>query len=344
MKIIKKEVKFNNDKVLAVMKDCKLYVGVSNICLNLEMSQDMKRRQVKNVQSDLILSKGCVKFDTGVFDQYNQTLAIELNYLPLWLAKINITPNMINEKEKLVKKLVTYQLHAKDVLASAFLDKPKALPKPKEHKIIKKYYNKVPVMSMLDLATITGRDKNTMYYHAGENKTLIHKTEMAKFKKENPMLPNTIAHMSILYKEEVINICKKMKVYNKVKPQISAYFDDVIQEADKVSDVEIKSSVNENKKAEILLQTLPYIKEEGLKNCVAVNIIKLVDIKILEEFETENFKVRLIDSSDEILYRKEIAGHITSLVKTDRPFEEVRKPGLYITNVNGFKYIAEKIK
>ncbi len=30
--------------------------------------------------------------------------------------------------------------------------------------------------------------------------------------------------------------------------------------------------------------------------------------------------------------------------ETDKPFEEVRKPGLYITNVNGFKYTAEKIK
>lgn len=156
MEIIKKEVKFNNDKVLAVMKDGKLYVGVSNICNNLEMSTGMKKRQVQNIQKDIVLSRGCIKFDTGVFDQYNQTLAIELNYLPLWLAKINITPNMVDEKKELVKKLVDYQLHAKDVLASAFLDKPKALPtvKVKEHKIIKKYYNGVPVMSLRDLATI----------------------------------------------------------------------------------------------------------------------------------------------------------------------------------------------
>ncbi|MCP1224853.1 phage antirepressor N-terminal domain-containing protein [Sebaldella sp. S0638] len=165
MKIVKKEVKFNSDKVLAVMKDGKLYVGVSNICLNLGMSQDMKRRQVKNIQSDIVLRKGCVKFDTGVFDKYNQALAIELDYLPLWLAKIRITPNMIDEKKELAKKLVDYQLHAKDVLAAAFLDKPKqlSLPKPKEHKIIKKYYNGVPVMGTVDLAFLTDRGLIVLY-------------------------------------------------------------------------------------------------------------------------------------------------------------------------------------
>ncbi len=157
MEIIKKEVKFNNDKVLAVMKDGKLYVGVSNICNNLKMSKKMKDRQVANIQADIVLSKGCLKFGAGVFDKYNQALAIELNYLPLWLAKIRITPSMIDEKKELAKKLVDYQLHAKDVLAAAFLDnKPKqlTLPKPKEHKIIKKYYNGVPVMSIKDLATV----------------------------------------------------------------------------------------------------------------------------------------------------------------------------------------------
>ena len=332
---------------ISMLKLCgKLYVGVSNICLNLGMSQDMKRRQVKNIQSDIVLRKGCVKFDTGIFDKYNQALAVELDYLPLWLAKIRITPNMADEKKELVRKLVEYQLHAKDVLAAAFLDnKPKqlTLPKPKEHKIIKKYYNGVPVMSIKDLSVILRCCEQNIHAKL-KNKNLIHKYEIGNFKKENPGLAPSIAHITILYREEVINICKKMKMYDKVKPQILAYFDDMIQEPNIVSDVVIKSSVDENRKAEMLLQALPYIAEEGLKNHVAVSIIKLVDNKILEEFETEHFRVRLIDSSDEMLYRKEIAGHMTSLVKTDKPFEEVRKPGLCITNVNGFKYIAEKIK
>ena len=125
MELIKKEIEFNSDKIFTVMKDGKLYVGVSNICLNLGMSKNMKDRQSKNVQSDLVLSRGCVKFDAGVFDQYNQTLAIELEYLPIWLAKIRVTPNMLEEKKELVEKLIDYQLHCKDILSDEFFGKRK---------------------------------------------------------------------------------------------------------------------------------------------------------------------------------------------------------------------------
>ena len=46
-----------------------------------------------------------------------------LDYLPIWLTKISITPTMKKENPELVDKLVKYQLTAKDVLAAAFLGK-----------------------------------------------------------------------------------------------------------------------------------------------------------------------------------------------------------------------------
>lgn len=123
MELVKKEVNFHNDKVLTAMKDGKLYVGVSNVCDNLGMSTGMKKRQVTNIQNDIVLSRGCIKFDTGVFDPNNSTLAIEIEFLPIWLAKIRITPNMIEEKQELVEKLIDYQLHCKDILADEFFGK-----------------------------------------------------------------------------------------------------------------------------------------------------------------------------------------------------------------------------
>lgn len=48
-----------------------------------------------------------------------------LDFLPLWLAKINITPTMKRENPELVDRLIEYQLKAKDVLAEAFLSKKK---------------------------------------------------------------------------------------------------------------------------------------------------------------------------------------------------------------------------
>ena len=55
---LKKEIEFNSDRLFTVLKDGKLYIGVSNVCLNLGMTKDMKRRQVKNIQSDILTVGG----------------------------------------------------------------------------------------------------------------------------------------------------------------------------------------------------------------------------------------------------------------------------------------------
>ena len=65
--------------------------------------------------------KGCRKFPAGVFDPNNQTVALKLDFVPLWLAKIAITPTMRAETPELAEMLEVYQLQAKDILAAAFL-------------------------------------------------------------------------------------------------------------------------------------------------------------------------------------------------------------------------------
>ena len=100
-----------------------IWAGVSYICNGLGLNKNEKDRQIKNVQSDEVLKEGCVKFDAGVFDPNNPTIAVKLDFVPIWLAKISITPNMKAEHPALVKALKAYQLKAKDVLAAAFLPK-----------------------------------------------------------------------------------------------------------------------------------------------------------------------------------------------------------------------------
>ena len=46
---------------------------------------------------------------------------LKLDFVPLWLAKISITPTMEQETPELAEKLMEYQLKAKDVLAAAFM-------------------------------------------------------------------------------------------------------------------------------------------------------------------------------------------------------------------------------
>lgn len=109
------------DLMAARDDDGSIYAGVSYICNGMGMGKNDKDRQVKNIQADEVLKGGCVKFDAGVFDPNNSTLALKLDYVPLWLAKISITPTMKAENPELVSNLVQYQLRAKDALAAAFV-------------------------------------------------------------------------------------------------------------------------------------------------------------------------------------------------------------------------------
>uniref|UniRef100_UPI003FF10045 phage antirepressor N-terminal domain-containing protein n=1 Tax=Flavonifractor plautii TaxID=292800 RepID=UPI003FF10045 len=117
-----KRVLFMGAELMAARDtDGQIWAGVSYICNGIGLNKNEKDRQVKNVQADRVLKKGCVKFDAGVFDPNNQTVAIKLDFVPLWLAKISITPTMEAETPELADRLEQYQLRAKDTLAEAFL-------------------------------------------------------------------------------------------------------------------------------------------------------------------------------------------------------------------------------
>lgn len=117
-----KRVPFLGTELMAARDEAgQIWAGVSYICNGIGLNKNEKDRQVKNVQADRVLKKGCVKFDAGVFDPNNQAVAIKLDFVPLWLAKISITPTMESDNPELAGRLEQYQLRAKDVLAAAFL-------------------------------------------------------------------------------------------------------------------------------------------------------------------------------------------------------------------------------
>lgn len=124
--LLTKSVDFLGDEIMCVKDEStgKIYVGVRWICNGIGFARGQINNEVVRVQNDIVLKRGCMKFRAGVFDENNDTVSIELDYLPLWLAKISITPKMQSENKELTTKLVNYQLKAKDVLAQAFI-KPK---------------------------------------------------------------------------------------------------------------------------------------------------------------------------------------------------------------------------
>lgn len=117
-----KKVPFLGTELMAARdNDGQIWAGVSYICNGIGLTKHQKDRQVTNIQTDKVLSRGCLKFEAGVFDPNNETVAVKLDFVPLWLAKISITPTMEAETPELASRLMEYQLKAKDALAEAFL-------------------------------------------------------------------------------------------------------------------------------------------------------------------------------------------------------------------------------
>lgn len=122
--LIVKNVDVMGDSIMATQdeKGC-IWAGVSYFCKALGMSNAQRDTQVEKVQSDKTLKRGTRKFPGGVFDPNNEAVAIKVDFVPLWLAKIQITKKMEQDHPDLADKLLNYQLKAKDILAAAFLPK-----------------------------------------------------------------------------------------------------------------------------------------------------------------------------------------------------------------------------
>ena len=119
MELQVKEVRFNGERITAIRESGKIYVSVKNVCNNLGMNENQFKTQRDKINNDEFLKVGR-KFsplDTGF--GIKETMLLELDYLPIWLAKIN--PSRFSEELK--KQLIEYQLKAKDVLADEFLGK-----------------------------------------------------------------------------------------------------------------------------------------------------------------------------------------------------------------------------
>lgn len=117
-----KQVPFMGEELMAARdKDGNIYAGVRWVCDGIGLSEGQRKRQIANIQADKVLSKGGANLILPTAGGPQEALCLKLEYLPLWLAKISITPTMEREAPELAVRLEQYQLKAKDVLAAAFL-------------------------------------------------------------------------------------------------------------------------------------------------------------------------------------------------------------------------------
>lgn len=98
-----------------------IWAGVRWMCDGMGLSEGQRKRQIANIQTDRVLSKGGSNLTLPTNGGEQSVLCLKLDFVPLWLAKIAITPTMEAETPALADRLEQYQLRAKDVLAAAFM-------------------------------------------------------------------------------------------------------------------------------------------------------------------------------------------------------------------------------
>ena len=117
-----KKVPFMGTELMAARDNYgQIWAGIRWMCDGIGFSEGQRKRQIANIQEDTVLSKGGSNLILPTKGGTQRTLCLKLDYVPLWLAKIAITPRMERETPELAARLEQYQLKAKDVLAAAFL-------------------------------------------------------------------------------------------------------------------------------------------------------------------------------------------------------------------------------
>lgn len=127
--LIVKSVDVMGDSIMAAKdKDGVIWVGIRWMCQGMGMTDGHYKRQIKNIQKDLLLKNSGSNLILNKGSGERETFCLKLDYLPIWLAKISITPKIQQEHPELAEKLLNYQLRAKDILAEAFLPKQSSVP------------------------------------------------------------------------------------------------------------------------------------------------------------------------------------------------------------------------
>ena len=142
-----KDVQFNG-ATLRAAQDTEniIWVGVRWVCQGLGLSENRTDYERKRIQNDLVLNKEVKFYSLGNDRAKSDVLCLKLDFLPLWLAKISITPKMKKENPQLVENLIEYQIKAKDVLAAAFLNKTSVAPVTNYSKQIEDLQNTIEEM------------------------------------------------------------------------------------------------------------------------------------------------------------------------------------------------------
>ena len=181
----------------------------------------------KKIQKDELLKGGSKLTPLESNGGIQETMLLELDHLPIWLAKIN--PARFSDELK--KELMDYQLKAKDVLAEAFLGKRRMYPElfyERQNKRLprglpishSKFHNNGKVVMLLqDLANVLGISGSAISQNIS-NKTVISGTDLLNFKKENPEAKKSTSCLTLIDKNDAVEILSKVNNISDIEREV----------------------------------------------------------------------------------------------------------------------------
>lgn len=118
-----KTVPFMGADLMAVKdeKSGKIYAGVRWMCDGIGLTRGQMNNESIKIREDAVLSQGARNLVLPTKGGKQEVQCIDREFIPMWLAKISITPAMQAEHPEVTDRLVQYQLKAAKVLADAFL-------------------------------------------------------------------------------------------------------------------------------------------------------------------------------------------------------------------------------
>ncbi|MCD3325279.1 hypothetical protein G8V07_16420 [Clostridium botulinum D/C] len=217
-----KLIDFEGDKLLGVRtEDGKIFLGVKKACMDIGLSENQARNEIKKIQSNLLFIRHksainlSVKFDT----QYRETILLEEKDIPIWLAQITLTPKMQKEKPQTIEKILLYQDKCAKVLHEAFMSTEKQkqeffnemgltgeiveLKGQIQQNTKELIDTKTQLNTLIDSSTINSRQAQKLLHCAKDRiGTMLGGAHSSKYKKESRMY----------FKNLWLSFCKEFEV------------------------------------------------------------------------------------------------------------------------------------
>lgn len=122
--LVTKNVLFDGAEILAIQNriNGKIYAGINSVLRDFGFDERQIEYRRNKWCEDKVIRKGIQKFSYPSMNGGNQeTYCIDIDKLPLALAKIEITPRMEREMKDLSARLEKYQDECAETLKNAFL-------------------------------------------------------------------------------------------------------------------------------------------------------------------------------------------------------------------------------